>query len=105
MKSVKMMMNENQSSQSQVHVTVLRVKCQKASLNKRLGASTCGGRAWFSPYTSHMTRKWMVNTTLVMGNQADPTLCYKFHILQATLQYTVFYNIILGLGMKRNSEE
>jgi hypothetical protein len=40
------------------------------------------------------------------GSQADPAHCYKFHILQPNLQYTVpvFYNIILGLGKTTNSQ-
>jgi hypothetical protein len=44
---MKMMMSENQSSKSQLHVTafrVLRVKRQKASLNRQPSAYNCGGR-------------------------------------------------------------
>jgi hypothetical protein len=47
----------------------------------------------------------MVNATLAMGHQTDPAHCYKFHILQTNLQYTIFYNIILGLGKMRNNQD
>jgi hypothetical protein len=80
---------------------VLRVKHQKASLSRRPGASTCGGVAWFSPNTSHVIRKRTVDPALAMGHQADPAHCYKFHILQMNLQYTIIFNIILGLGRWR----
>jgi hypothetical protein len=73
-----MMMSENQSSQSQVHVTAfrgLRVKRKKASLNRRPTAHTAAG-ARFSSNTSHMTRKpRTVNATLAMGHQADLAHC------------------------------
>jgi hypothetical protein len=52
-----------------------------------------------------MIQKRMVNETLAMGHQANPAQCYKFHILQANLQYAIFNNIILGLGktIKKNN--
>jgi hypothetical protein len=46
-------MSENRSCQSQVHVTAfrcLRVKPEKAGLNRRLKAHTAEG-GWFSPNT------------------------------------------------------
>jgi hypothetical protein len=48
-----MMMGENQSCWSQVHVTawVLRVKHQKVGLKRRPNAYTAGGGASVSPYT------------------------------------------------------
>jgi hypothetical protein len=53
MKAMTIMMGENQSCQSQVHVTVfrgLRVKRKKVGLNRRPIANTAGGGgAWFSP--------------------------------------------------------
>jgi hypothetical protein len=57
MKSVMMMMNENQSSQSQVHVTafgVLGAKHQKAILNRQPGAFMCGGSV-LTQQKSHKT--------------------------------------------------
>ncbi len=54
---------------------VLRVKCQKASLNRWPIACTGGGGARFSPNTSHVIQKWSVNATLMMGYQADPAHC------------------------------
>jgi hypothetical protein len=74
--SVKMMMSENQSNQSQVHVKAFRGT--EASLNRRCSAYTCEG-AWFSPNTSHVIQKRTVNSTLAMGHQADPAHCYEFH--------------------------
>ncbi len=51
---------------------VLRVKRQKSSLNRWLSACTCMcGGAQVSPNTSHVIRKWMVNTTLMKGHQND----------------------------------
>ncbi len=52
-----------------------------------------------------MILKQMANATLTMGHQANPVHCYKFHILQTNLQYTIFYNIILGLGKIMNSQD
>jgi hypothetical protein len=100
------MISDNQSSQSQScqHFGILRVKHQKASLNGRPIAYTEGGRAQFSPNTSHVIRKRTVNGTLAMGHQADPVHYYKFHILQANSQYTII-NIILGLGKTTNSQD
>ncbi len=60
--------------------------------------------ARFSPNTSLVTWKWMVNATLTMGHQADPAHCYKFHILQTNSQYAIFYNIIWGLETMTNSQ-
>jgi hypothetical protein len=51
MKSMMVMMSENQLCRSQVYVTAfqgLKVKRQKVGLNKQLKAHTAGG-AWFSP--------------------------------------------------------
>jgi hypothetical protein len=58
----------------------------------------CGGVG--SVLTQHRShdRKLTVNVTLATGNQAEPAHCYKFHILQKILQYTIVYNIILGPG-------
>jgi hypothetical protein len=54
-----------------------------------------GGGAQFSPNTSHMIWKRMVNTTLAMGHQAYPVHCYyKFHILQlncSTQYFTILF--------------
>jgi hypothetical protein len=53
MKSMTMMMSENQSCQSQVHLMPfwgLMVKRQKVGLNRQLNALTAGG-GWFSPNT------------------------------------------------------
>jgi hypothetical protein len=86
---------------------VLRVKRRKVSLNRQPGASTFweGGGLGFSPNTSHMIWKWRVNTTFAISHQADPARCYKFHILQTNLQYTIFYNIILWLGKTTNRQD
>ncbi len=46
-----------------------------------------------------------VNATLLIGHQADPMHCYKFHILQELCSYMLFYNIILGLGKVMNSQD
>ncbi len=40
-----------------------------------------------------------------MGHQANLAHCYKFQILQMNLEYTIFYNIILGLWKTRNSQD
>jgi hypothetical protein len=59
------MMSENQSCRSQVHVTVfqsLRVKHQKVGLNRRLKVHTAGGGGHGSH--NHVIGKRTVNTTL-----------------------------------------
>jgi hypothetical protein len=78
---VKMMMSENHLSQSKVHVTEFwgtEGKRQKVSLNKRPSVYTCGrgGKARLSPNTSHVKRKRIVNTTLMMGHQADRVMMF-----------------------------
>ncbi len=62
--TVMMMMSENQTSQSQVHVTAIRgtedlaVKSQ-FTVNRLPSASTeCAGGTWFSLNTSHMMGNW-----------------------------------------------
>jgi hypothetical protein len=42
--------------------------------------------------TSHVIQKQAVDATLAMGHQADLAHCYKFHILQTNLQYTLFWD-------------
>jgi hypothetical protein len=37
-------------------------------------------------------QKQAVDATFAMGHQADPAHCYKFHILQTNLQYTLFWD-------------
>jgi hypothetical protein len=109
LKTVMTMMSENQSSQSQVHVTefgVLRVKQQKASFNRRSIAYTVGEGCSVLTNTNHVIWKQTVNATLAMGHQADPTQCYKFNILDFlgvnTPNFTI---IILGLGKMTNSQD
>jgi hypothetical protein len=68
-----MKMSENQACQSQVHVTefrCLRVKPQKAGLNRRLKA-----HAGSHPTPNHVIGKRTVNMTLAKGNHADPAHC------------------------------
>ncbi len=75
-----MMKSENQSSQSQFHVTAIRsteVLVLKSQLNRLPGFSMCGGCSVFTHHQSR-DRKQMVNATLMTGHQAY----YKFHILQ-----------------------
>jgi hypothetical protein len=54
-----------------------------------------GGGLVLNQHVSRDTE--MDNATLVMGHQADPVHCY-IPTLQTDLQYTIFYNITLGLG-------
>jgi hypothetical protein len=77
MKSMTMMISENQSCQSQVHVKGfwgLRVRRQKVGLNRQLKPHTAGG-VWFSPTPNHMIGKWTVNMTLAKGHHANPVHC------------------------------
>jgi hypothetical protein len=90
--SAKMMMSENQSSQSQVHVRVFRGVGDPVP-------RPAGGGARFSPNTSHVIRKRSVNATLMI-HQAR-----KFHILHTNSQYAIFYNIILGMRKTTNSQD
>ncbi len=64
-----------------------------------------GGVAQFSPNRGHVIRKLTVNATLAMDHLAHPERRYKFHILPANSQYTIFYNIILGLGKTMDSQD
>jgi hypothetical protein len=74
------------------------LSAKKASLNRRPIAYTAGGGgAQFSPNTSHVIRKRMVNATLVTGHQADPVHCYKFNILHMNA-VPIFYNNYFGSG-------
>jgi hypothetical protein len=71
-------MSENQSCQSQVHVTVfrcLRVKPQKGGLNRQLKAHTEGGGPGSHPTPDHVIGKWMFNMTLTKGHHADLAHC------------------------------
>jgi hypothetical protein len=52
-----------------------------------------------------MIQKRTVNAILAMGHQADLAHCYKFYILKTKLPYTIFCNIILGLGKTTNSQD
>jgi hypothetical protein len=54
----------------------------------------CGGGVQFSPNTSHVIRKQMVNSTLVTGHQAASAHCYKCHILQRICS-TQYFTILL----------
>ncbi len=63
------------------------------------------GEAGFSPNTSQVIRKRTINAILALGHQADQVHCYKFHILQIDLQYTIFYNLILGLEKTVKSQD
>ncbi len=63
-----MMMGENQSCQSQFHVTafgVLRVKHPKVGLNRQPIAYTGGVGLGSHPIPNHLIGKQTVNTTLV----------------------------------------
>jgi hypothetical protein len=71
-----MMTSENQSTQSQVHVTAFlgtEVKRQKGSLNRQSSAYTCEGG---SVLTQHQSCDTTVNATLVMGHQANAALLF-----------------------------
>ncbi len=107
MKSVKMMMSENQLSQQQVFFvmfkannksmwqcfSVLRVKSQTDRLigDQVPLPAEGGGGVRFWPNTSPVLRKWKVNATLIMGHQADLAHCNKFHILQRIFSTQYLY--------------
>jgi hypothetical protein len=55
-------------------VWVLRIKCQKVSLN-RCPLPILHGGLGSHPTPSHVIRKRTVNTTLAKGHQADPAHC------------------------------
>jgi hypothetical protein len=94
-----MMMTENQSSQSQIHVTAFwgtEDLALKASLNRLPGASMYGGGGG-SVLTQHQSHNRIrtVNAILVTGHQADPVHCYKFHILQQICS-PQYFTILFG---------
>ncbi len=69
-----MMMSENPSSQSQVHVKLFRGTKDLAVKSQLKEASQClyvwGGGSVITQHESH-NRKWTVNATFVTSHQAD----------------------------------
>ncbi len=61
-----------------------------------------GGARFLTQHQSHDTEMEGQHN---IRDQADPARCYKFHILQTNLQYTIFYNIILWLGKTTNFQD
>jgi hypothetical protein len=85
------------------HFGVLRVKHQKASLDRRPSACTCKKGAWFSPNTIHVIQKWTVNAT--DGSSCKPGVLLEISYFTGVLQYLIFYNIIFGLGKMTISQD
>jgi hypothetical protein len=98
MKSMIVMMSENQLCRSQVHVTafrVLKVKRQKVGLNKQLKAHTAGG-AWFSPNAESLDREMDNQHNNHEGSSRRPgALLEIYNIFHTTAVHQIFIYIII----------
>jgi hypothetical protein len=86
------------------HFGVLRVKRQNATLNRWPGASMCRGGSVLTLHQSHdMETDSQRNTC--DGSSGQPGTLLQISYFTANMQYTIFYNIILGLGKMTNCQD
>jgi hypothetical protein len=89
---MKSVMNENQNSQEQVHVTAvrcLRFNPGKRGLNSRfhLSAGGGGGGGWLKHNNKKIDWKWKVKTTHAKGKHADTGALLEISFLFIRQQY------------------